>query len=55
MNPDPRTSLAETEVAKILHLKRITDETPDGLMMHLELQEFLLMRLRMHLLRLQCH
>lgn len=30
MNPDPRTSLAETEVAKILHLKRITDETLDG-------------------------
>lgn len=30
MNLDPRTSLAETKVAKILHLKRIADETLDG-------------------------
>lgn len=30
MSPDLRTSLAEIEVAKILHLKRIADETPNG-------------------------
>lgn len=30
LNPDPRTSLAEAEVAKILHLQKIADQVPDG-------------------------
>ena len=30
MYSDPRTSLVETQVAKILHLQRIADQTPDG-------------------------
>lgn len=30
MNPNPRTSLAETEVVKILYLKQIANQTLDG-------------------------
>lgn len=30
MNLNPRTSLVESEVVKILYLKRIANETPDG-------------------------
>ena len=30
LNPDPRSSLAESEVAKILYLQKIANQTPDG-------------------------